>query len=47
MGVSFKISKVGRKFRPKISTELVTPDSPEQLNSKAKVILLRILVVLC
>lgn len=38
MGVSFKISKVGRKFRPKISTESATPDSPEQLNSKAIVL---------
>ncbi|KAG2321774.1 hypothetical protein Bca52824_014987 [Brassica carinata] len=34
MGVMFKISKTGRKFRPKISTESVTPDSPEQLNPK-------------
>jgi len=40
MGVSFKISKVGRKFRPKISTELATPDSPKAivLSGKPKVI---------
>ncbi|XP_019093621.1 PREDICTED: uncharacterized protein LOC104751088 isoform X1 [Camelina sativa] len=38
MGVSFKISKVGRKFRPKISTESATPDSPQELNPKAIVL---------
>lgn len=37
MGISFKLSKVGRKFRPRISTESPTPYSPEQLNSKAVV----------
>ncbi|KAL1214448.1 Protein PHYTOCHROME-DEPENDENT LATE-FLOWERING [Cardamine amara subsp. amara] len=38
MGVSFKISKVGRKFQPRVSTESATPDSPEQLNSKGIVL---------
>ncbi|KAL0801652.1 hypothetical protein Bca101_056828 [Brassica carinata] len=39
MGVMFKISKTGRKFCPKISTESITPDSPEQLNLKPIVLL--------
>uniref|UniRef100_A0A0D3C942 Helicase C-terminal domain-containing protein n=1 Tax=Brassica oleracea var. oleracea TaxID=109376 RepID=A0A0D3C942_BRAOL len=36
--VTFKISKTGRKFRPKVSTESVTPDSLEQLNPKSIVL---------
>ncbi|KAG5380876.1 hypothetical protein IGI04_028718 [Brassica rapa subsp. trilocularis] len=38
MGVTFKISRTGRKFRPKVSTESATPDSPEQLNPKSIVL---------
>ncbi|KAF2593993.1 hypothetical protein F2Q70_00045322 [Brassica cretica] len=38
MGVTFKISRTGRKFRPKASTESATPDSPEQLNPKSIVL---------
>ncbi|CAA7052455.1 unnamed protein product [Microthlaspi erraticum] len=38
MGISFKVSKVGRKFQPRISTESPTPDSPELPNSKAIVL---------
>ena len=38
MGVTFKISRTGRKFRPKASTESATPESPEQLNPKSIVL---------
>lgn len=38
MGVTFKIVKTGRKFRPKVSTESVAPDSPERLNPKSIVL---------
>uniref|UniRef100_A0A0D3AQ30 Uncharacterized protein n=3 Tax=Brassica oleracea var. oleracea TaxID=109376 RepID=A0A0D3AQ30_BRAOL len=32
MGVTFKISKIGRKFRQRVSTETPAPDSPGPLN---------------
>ncbi|KAF8099518.1 hypothetical protein N665_0242s0005 [Sinapis alba] len=38
MGVTFKISKIGRKFQQRISTKPPTPGSPEQLNPKAIVL---------
>ncbi|KAG2313193.1 hypothetical protein Bca52824_024750 [Brassica carinata] len=38
MGVTFKISKIGRKFRQRVSTKPPAPDSPEPLNPKAIVL---------
>ncbi|CAG7893396.1 unnamed protein product [Brassica rapa] len=32
MGVTFKISKIGRKFRQRVSSESPAPDSPKPLN---------------
>ncbi|KAG5409845.1 hypothetical protein IGI04_006164, partial [Brassica rapa subsp. trilocularis] len=32
MGVTFKISKIGRKFRQRVSTESPAPESPGPLN---------------
>lgn len=39
MGVTFKISKIGRKFGQRVSTESRDPDSPEHLKNPKAIVL--------